>query len=94
MGVIQILEPVVTLKEEAEGYAPRPTTLAGKTLGLLSNGWRSFDTLMDAYEELALGKHGVAKVIHRRHWNASGSAPDEFLEEMAKCDVAFVGLGH
>ena len=94
MGVIKILEPVAALKEETGGHVALPGTLVGKTLGLLSNGWRSFDVLMREYEKLALDKHGVAKVINRRHWNASGPAPVEYIEELTKSDVAFVGLGH
>ena len=94
MGVIKILEPVAALKEETQSHTAMPSTLAGKTLGLLSNGWRSFDFLMQEYEKLALDKHGVARVINRRHWNASGPAPSEYIEELAKSDVAFIGLGH
>ena len=94
MVKIKILEPVAAPKVEEASYAPKPTTLEGGTLGLLSNGWRSFNTLIDAFAELALNKYGIAKVTNRKHWNGSGLAPEEYYDDLAQCDAVITGLAH
>ena len=94
MAKIKILEPVAAPKAIVETYAGKPKVLAGGTLGLLSNGWPSFNTLLDVFEELALNKYGIAKVVKRKHSNGSGLAPMGYYDEVARCDAAITGLAH
>ncbi|MBI2871662.1 MAG: hypothetical protein HYY00_00545 [Chloroflexi bacterium] len=92
---IRILSPVGIPQDRRDGNAERLDSLSGKTLGIMSNGWRSFLIGMERLEEVAVSKHEAGSVIKALHTNASGPAPAELLEEMAKKgDAAIVGLGH
>ena len=94
-GYVRVLDPVGKPREERAEMAARLATVSGKVLGLLSNGWRSFDAMTERFSDLALEKFEAREVICRKSPNAASGAPKETLDELASVsDAAIVGVGH
>ena len=91
---IRILDPAGGSRQAAAGIAERASTVSGKVLGLLSNGWRSFDDLVERYGDLAKAKYEASGVVSRKNPNASSGTPKPTLEELVTVDAAVVGIGH
>jgi len=74
--------------------APRPGSLNGKTLGLLANGKRNSDRLLDKVGTLLAEHYQFKEVVARNKGNASRPCPDNLLQEMlAQCDVVVTATG-
>ena len=92
---MRILVPVHTQLAIEEGPPPSTegTTLSGKTMGMLSNGWRSFDIMMERFEELAIKRYGAKKVVKSMHPEDASPAPDYAIEKVLQADLVISGLG-
>ena len=73
---------------------PKPTAdVAGKTIAVLNNGWRSMDVLSEWLEE-QLRRRGAVAVLHEAV-PIAGAPERELLEDLAgRADAAFVGLAN
>ncbi len=92
---LRILDPVARPPDAGGEAAPRISTVAGAVVGLLSNGWRSFDAITKSYAELAVEKHEAREAVIRPNPSASSGTPQETMEELARrCDAVVVGIGH
>jgi hypothetical protein len=87
------LDPSVATGKSV-AMAPRPETLAGKTLGLFDNTKEQADIVLEALGDELRRSYGVRELIARRGIHYSRPAPLEIVEEMArKCDVIICALG-
>ena len=87
------LDPSVAISKSVP-MAPRPESLAGKTVGLFDNTKEQADIVLEALGEELMRNHGVKEAITRRGIHYSKPAPLEILEEMArKCDIVICALG-
>ena len=92
---LRILDPVARPPAAGGEAAPRITTVAGAVVGLLSNGWRSFDAMTQSYAELAVEKYEAREAVIRPNPSASSGTPQDTMEELARrCDAVVVGIGH
>lgn len=96
MATITILSPVAQPAAAVRVQAERRafSQIKGKVLGVLSNGWRSFHSLADIYEGMALNSYGATRVVKRKYEDPAGQAPTIFIQELGGADAAIVGLGH
>lgn len=70
------------------------STLAGKTVGMLSNDWPSYEQMIVRFRERLVERHKVSRILCYRIPRIS-PAPDELLEKVAgECDAVVVGLGN
>ncbi len=89
-----LLNPEGSSQEGRELLAPRPGTLRGKTLGLLSNSKLNADAVLYAIGELLSERYGVKAVVHHTKPSFSLPAPDATLDEMVEeCDAVLAGVG-
>jgi hypothetical protein len=89
-----LLNPEGSSQEGRELLAPRPGTLDGKTLGLLSNSKLNADAVLYAIGELLAERYGVKEIVHRTKPSFSLPAPDATFDEMVEgCDVVLAGVG-
>ena len=69
--------------------APRPATLSGKTLGLLSNNKPHSETLLRMIADVIKERYDIKATVEynkgSHQWPANAEALQEFA---AKCDVA------
>jgi len=91
---IRVFDPTTTPKEQALCYAPRPTTLQGKKVGLVENTKYNSDTLLLKIGKILQEEYGVQGMLLRRKRNAGVPAHEEIIGEIkAECDVVIAGVG-
>ena len=68
--------------------------LSGKTVGILSNLWPSFEKMIGRFRDQLTEKHHVARII-RYEIPRNPAEPDALLDKIAaECDAAIVGLAN
>jgi hypothetical protein len=91
---IRVFDPTTTPKEQALRYAPRPTSLQGKKVGLVENTKYNSDTLLLKIGKILQDEYGVQGVMLRRKRNAGVPAHEEIIGEIkAECDAVIAGVG-
>ncbi|MBI2865370.1 MAG: hypothetical protein HYX94_12520 [Chloroflexi bacterium] len=108
-STILILDPIGETRMSGLQPAPRPESLEGLTVGLVSNGWWSFNVVQQRFGELLKERCGVGDVVFvdvpsaeikehggRRPDNPiHGNLDPKSLDEFAsKCGVVINGLGN
>ncbi|MBI2863934.1 MAG: hypothetical protein HYX94_05165 [Chloroflexi bacterium] len=88
--------------------SPRPESLEGLTVGLLSNGWWSWNVVQQRFGELLKERCGVADTMFldfraatmkdkggNLTWKIARGADPYYADQLAdKCDVVITGLGN
>ena len=98
---ILVLDPTAPKSDaaSAEAAAPvaapqRPADLAGKSVGILNNNWRSMALIAEDLS-IQLKEHQGVKNVTVRRIPIAGPATDETLRQTrAEADVAIVGLAN
>jgi hypothetical protein len=91
---LTVLDPTVEPIPVHAIVAQRPTTLNGKTVGLLANGKRNAGELLEAVYEVLSDRFEFAGAVVRNKGNASRPCPASIIEEMAdQCDVVITASG-
>ncbi len=91
---IRVFDPTTTPKEQALRYAPRPTTLQGKKVGLVENTKYNSDKLLLKIGKILQEEYGVQSVLLRRKRSSGVPAHEEIVSEIkAQCDVVVAGVG-
>ena len=91
---VRILDPTVEPVEAHGVMAPRPADLSGLRVGLLANGKRNADKLLDAVATLLAERYRLAEVVARNKGDASRPAPRAIVEELlGRCDVVVTATG-
>ena len=81
---------------QVKTFAPaaRPTSLAGRTVGILDNSKPKSDRLLLALEGLLRRQHGVADFVVVRKPSAYRPAPDALLDDLVRRTHAVItGVG-
>ena len=92
---IMILDPTASPKAGDMGLAPRVPGLGSRTMGIVSNVWRSFDTMAEHFEQEALDRYEVREVMRTVNAVVSSPLPEDSLRMLvSKADAAIVGMGH
>jgi hypothetical protein len=91
----RILDPTVHVAvADAEPRAPRPPSLNGLTVGLLSNGKTHGMALLDRIAENLMARHQIAGVVRVTKRNASAPVEPDDAERLAKqCAVVVTAIG-
>lgn len=90
---ICVLDPTSEEAVTTHRRAPRLSSLAGRTVGLLDNGKLRVHELLNALETLLRTAHGVAEVLRFTKPDASRPMPPELLVAMHACDAVIAGVG-
>ena len=91
---IQVLDPTVDPVPADAVVAPRPDTLDGTVLGLLSNNKVNADELLVMVHDVLADRYEFSGVVSRNKGNASRPCPDEIIEELSEqCDVVITASG-
>lgn len=80
---MQLIDPTVSVAQDAKTRAPALTNLEGKTVGLLCNNKVNADVLLEKTAAMFVNKFGgrVAKMRYKN--NASAPAPAETLTNLS-----------
>ena len=91
--MIEVLDPSYEQEHEAWAPAPRPATLAGATVGFISNGKAGTRPFFDHLERILREEWAVADVVRRTKTNYSAPAEAALIDEAAHWQVVFAGVG-
>ncbi len=91
--MITVLDPSFDDAPASFALPARPTTLAGATVGIISNGKVNTRAFFDHLERMLREQWGVADVIRRTKTNYSAPAEGALIEEAAGWAVMFAGVG-
>ena len=90
----KILDPTVEALPDTTILAPRPDTLSGKTVGLLSNAKPNADKLLDAVYSLLQDTYEFKGVFTIAKEGASRPASKEVMAELLdNCDLVITAIG-
>ena len=91
---IEVLDPTVLPQKESTLLADRPETLNGSIVGLLANGKRNSEELLEHVYEILNEEHNLGVMIADNKGNASRPCPPALLQDMAdKCDIVITASG-
>ena len=91
---LAVLDPTVEPIPAHAIIAQRPTTLSGKTVGLLANGKRNSEEILEAIYEVLADSYEFSGTVVRNKGNASRPCPAPIIEEMVEqCDVVITASG-
>ena len=90
---IEILDPSHEAESRDFALAPRLDTLAGATIGIISNGKKGTKPFFDALERELIERHGVARVARVTKANYSAPAEPDLLNEAERWQALIAGVG-
>ena len=91
---IEVLNPIVEPISQGNIVANRPDSLDGKVLGLLANGKRNSEEILDMIKDVLSDRYEFKNVIARNKGNASRPCPDDMVTEMVDlCEVIITSSG-
>jgi hypothetical protein len=95
--MIRVLDPVARAIVTQTALAPRPRSLAGLRLGVLSNSKPNAANLMRLAQQRMEQRFAISDVMffdNVEHGVMAGdAAPDWMLEQLATCDAVLHGGG-
>ena len=92
---VRILDPTAQSKTRDTGLSPRLDGLGGRSLGIISNAWRSFDAMAGFFQEMATDRYEVREVMRTVNPHLASATPEDTIVELVdRADAAVVGMGH
>ena len=85
------LDPRDTSTTQSAGIAPRPGSLDGKVIGLLSNNKPNSELLLRGVSDLLKKKYSVKEVVEANKGTHRLPAPQDIIDDLvARCDAVVV----
>jgi hypothetical protein len=91
--VLQVLDPTNETVPPLGEKAPRPASLAGRTIGFVSNGKEGTKGFFAHFDRMLREEFGVADVIMRVKSNYSAPADRDIVDELARWHAVVTGIG-
>ena len=91
--MIRVLDPTNEMKAAGLAAAPRPASLAGKTVGFISNGKEGTKGYFAHLDRMLREELGVANVEWRTKSNFSAPADRHIVDEIARWQAVVTGIG-
>jgi len=90
---IRVLDPTNEAAPAAIALAPRLPTLAGMTVGIISNGKEGTKGYFRHLGDLLRQEHGVREVVLRVKSNYSAPADPHIIAEVRQWNAVVSGIG-
>ena len=90
---LQVLDPTTETTPLAGEKAPRPATLAGATVGFVSNGKEGTKGFFAHLARMLTQELGVAAVVQRTKSNYSAPADPPIISEIKDWNAVITGIG-
>ena len=90
---ITVLDPTVAAPADSRQPAPRLPTLAGATVGFISNGKEGKAGFLAHLDRLLREHFSVADVVHLGKFNYRAPAEPDIIDAAREWDLAVTGLG-
>jgi hypothetical protein len=90
---LQVLDPTNETAPPLGQLAGRPVSLAGKTIGVISNGKEGTKGFFAHLDRILREELGVADVVLRVKSNFSAPADRQIVDELARWHAVVTGIG-
>ncbi len=90
---LRVFDPTNEMKVAGIKPATRPSSLQGKTVGLISNGKEGTKGYFTHLERMLREDLGVAEVVWRQKSNYSAPADARIVDEARQWHAAVTGVG-
>ena len=90
---LQVLDPTNETALPLGQVAPRAATLAGATVGVISNGKEGTQGFFVHLDRMLREEFGVADVVLRVKSNYSAPADRDIVDEIARWHAVVTGIG-
>jgi hypothetical protein len=90
---LQVLDPTNETAPPLGKPAPRLASLAGKTIGIISNGKDGTKGFFAHLDRMLREQFGVAEVVLRVKSNFSAPADPHIVDEIARWHAVVTGIG-
>jgi len=90
---LQVLDPTNETAPPVGQLAPRLPILAGKTIGIISNGKQGTHGFFAHLDRLLREQCAVADVVLRQKSNYSAPADPHIVDEIARWHAVVTGIG-
>jgi hypothetical protein len=90
---LQVLDPTNETVPPLGQPASRPASLAGKTVGFISNGKEGTRGFFAHLDRMLRDEYGVADVIMRVKSNYSAPADADIVDEIKRWHAVVTGIG-
>ena len=91
--MFQVLDPTNEALPPVGQTAPRLASLAGKTIGFISNGKEGTHGFFAHLARVLREEFGVAEVVLRQKSNYSAPADRDIVDEIARWHAVVTGIG-
>jgi hypothetical protein len=91
--VLQVLDPTNEAAPPLGRPAPRPVSLAGATVGFISNGKEGTKGFFAHLDRMLREQFGVAEVVVRTKSNFSAPADRDIVDEIRRWQAVVTGIG-
>ena len=91
--VFQVLDPTNETAPPIGQPAPRVASLAGKTVGIISNGKEGTKGFFTHLDGMLRAEFGVADVVLRTKSNFSAPADRDIVDAIARWHAVVTGIG-
>ncbi len=89
-----LLSPVGEVAARRGGLVPRPSSLAGKRVGLLDNTKPGAEEILRRVGELLVERYGVGAPLLRVKPSSAAGVPEPIAVELAeRCHLIITGVG-
>ena len=90
---LRVLDPTNEAAPPLGKNAPRLASLAGKTVGFISNGKEGTKGFFAHLDRMLRDELGVARVVLRVKSNYSAPADQDIVDEIARWHAVVTGIG-
>jgi hypothetical protein len=90
---LKVLDPTSETAPPLGQNAPRLVSLAGKTVGVISNGKEGTQGFFAHLDRMLRKEFGVAEVIRRTKSNYSAPADLDIVDEIRRWQAVVTGIG-
>lgn len=91
--MLRVLDPTNETAPPLGRLAARPTSLAGKTVGFISNGKEGTKGFFAHLDRMLRAELGAAEVVMRVKSNYSAPADRDIVDEIARWHAVVTGIG-
>jgi hypothetical protein len=91
--IFRVLDPTNEITPAGVQVAARPPSLAGKTIGFISNGKAGTRVYFAELERLLRAELGVAEIVWRTKSNYSAPADTHIVDEIKNWQAVVTGVG-
>ena len=91
--ILRVLDPTNEIKAAGAQPAVRPSSLAGTTVGIISNGKEGTKAYFTQLERILREELGVASVVMRTKSNYSAPADVHIVDEIKSWHAVVTGVG-